>query len=93
MADTGDFLAGLVIGGLLGFVAGVLLAPAPGSETREVLADKTQIAVKQTRAGVEEVTGIVRENVEKVADLVKEVIPDSCCLKKDKSESEEAELA
>jgi gas vesicle protein len=32
-----DVLGGLVIGGLLGFVAGLLLAPEPGQRTREKL--------------------------------------------------------
>lgn len=76
MADSGDFLSGLVIGGLLGFIAGVLLAPAPGSETREVIADKTQTAVKETRESVEEVSGFVKENVGKVVELVKDKLPE-----------------
>ena len=91
MADSGDFLAGLVIGGLMGFVAGVLLAPAPGSETREILADRTQSAVKHTRAGVEEVSSFVKDNVDKVADLVKDALSDDSCTK-DTIEPEEAEL-
>jgi gas vesicle protein len=82
MADTGDFMAGLVIGGLLGFIAGVMLAPAPGRETREIIADKTHAAVKETRESVEEVSDVVKENVAKVVDLVKERLPEcscSCC--------------
>ena len=76
MADNGDFLAGLVIGGLLGFIGGVLLAPAPGRDTRGIIADKTQTAVKETRESVEEVSGVVKENVVKVVDLVKEILPE-----------------
>lgn len=34
MADNSDFLAGAVIGALLGFAAGILLAPASEKETR-----------------------------------------------------------
>lgn len=87
MADNGDFLAGLVIGGLLGFVAGVLLAPASGSETREMIADRTQSAVKQARSGMAEVGGLVKENMEKVVDVVKDVLPETCC--KTKTETTE----
>jgi gas vesicle protein len=76
MADKGDFLTGLVIGGFLGFVAGIMLAPASGSETRETIADKTQTAVKETRESVEEVSEVVKENVTKVVDLVKERLPE-----------------
>lgn len=76
MADQRDFLAGLVIGSLVGFAVGVLLAPAPGSETREIIADKTQTAVKETRDTVEGVSEAVRENVARVADLVKDKLPE-----------------
>ncbi len=34
---TGDILTGVIIGGLLGFVAGILLAPKSGRETRREL--------------------------------------------------------
>ncbi len=37
MRDRGDFFAGLVIGGLAGILAGVLLAPKEGSETRRTI--------------------------------------------------------
>ncbi len=38
MADkSGDILTGVIIGGLLGFVAGILLAPKSGRETRREL--------------------------------------------------------
>lgn len=79
MADTGDFVAGLVIGGLLGFLVGVMAAPAPGSETRVIIADKTQAAVKGTRENVEEVSGVVKESVAKVVDLVKDKLPECSC--------------
>lgn len=32
-----EFLGGLFVGGLMGFVAGLLLAPEPGQRTREKL--------------------------------------------------------
>lgn len=80
MADNGDFLAGIVIGGLLGFIAGILLAPAPGSETRELIAEKTQTAVKETRENVESVSEAVKDNVTRVAGFVKDKLPEcSCC--------------
>lgn len=79
MADTGDFVAGLVIGGLLGFLVGVLAAPAPGSETRVIIADKTQAAVKGTRESVEELSGVVKEGVTKVVEMVKDLLPECSC--------------
>jgi len=78
VADNGDFLAGLVIGGLLGFVAGVLLAPASGKETRDRIADKTQDVVEQTRETVGEVSSKIKEGVTKIVETAKEKLPDSC---------------
>ncbi len=40
MDSKGDFLAGVIIGGLVGAAMGILFAPAPGSETRAQLLDK-----------------------------------------------------
>ncbi|MBM3458383.1 MAG: YtxH domain-containing protein, partial [Armatimonadetes bacterium] len=37
MADSRDFVIGVVIGGVLGAAAALLLAPAAGSETRRVI--------------------------------------------------------
>lgn len=76
MADNGNFFAGLVVGSFLGFVAGILLAPAPGSETREIIADKTQTAIRETRGSVEEVSSVVKEHVTKVVDLVQDKLPE-----------------
>ncbi len=36
-----DFLVGLIIGGLMGAVAGLLLAPAPGEQARTDLREKS----------------------------------------------------
>lgn len=39
---TTDFLAGLLIGGLIGAAAGILYAPKSGKETREDIGRKTE---------------------------------------------------
>lgn len=44
MSDEGrglEFLAGVVLGGLVGAAAALLLAPQPGEETREQLREKS----------------------------------------------------
>ena len=44
MSDEGrglEFLAGVVLGGLVGAAAALLLAPQPGDETREQLREKS----------------------------------------------------
>ncbi|HBT20836.1 MAG TPA: hypothetical protein DEA47_05705 [Peptococcaceae bacterium] len=77
MSDNGDFLAGLVIGGLLGFIAGVLLAPASGKETRSKIADKTFEIVEQTKETIGEVSGKVKSGVTRVVETAREKLP--CC--------------
>ena len=41
MSDSFKVLFGMIIGAAAGVVAGVLIAPAPGKETREKVQDKT----------------------------------------------------
>jgi gas vesicle protein len=56
MSDEGrgaEFLAGVIIGGLIGAAVGLLLAPQPGEETREQLRDKG-IELKERVAGLSE---------------------------------------
>jgi gas vesicle protein len=38
---TGAFISGFLWGAIAGFVIGVLYAPRPGAETREILKEKT----------------------------------------------------
>jgi gas vesicle protein len=45
MSDS-DFLKGLIIGGLIGAVAGLLLAPKSGRETRADICNKTEELMK-----------------------------------------------
>ncbi len=40
MEGKGDFLAGVIVGALIGGVAGILLAPASGKKTREQIGEK-----------------------------------------------------
>ena len=40
MSKSDDFIAGLVVGGLMGAVIGILFAPKSGQETREQIAQK-----------------------------------------------------
>ncbi len=41
MSDSFKVLFGMIIGAAAGVVTGVLIAPAPGKETREKVHDKT----------------------------------------------------
>lgn len=53
--SAGKFLAGFVVGGALGALAGVLLAPQSGEETRDLLSDASKDVVKKTDKTVKEI--------------------------------------
>jgi gas vesicle protein len=55
MADTtGRFLEGLVVGGILGFIFGMLSAPKSGAEMRKQLADGSEDLYKQASDSLSE---------------------------------------
>ncbi len=45
--SAGKFIAGFVVGGAIGAIAGILLAPKSGKETREMLASSAQDMIKR----------------------------------------------
>ena len=53
--SAGKFLAGFVVGGALGAIAGILLAPQSGEETRELLTDASKDVVKKTDKTVKDI--------------------------------------
>lgn len=53
--SAGKFLAGFVVGGALGALAGILLAPQSGEETRDLLGDASKDVVKKTDKTVKEI--------------------------------------
>ena len=53
--SAGKFLAGFVVGGALGALAGILLAPQSGEETRDLLSDASKDVVKKTDKTVKEI--------------------------------------
>ena len=67
MAERGNgpsFLMGLLVGGLTGFALGVLLAPQPGSATREQLKARTE----ELRSRVEGLTQRARSTAEETVE-------------------------
>lgn len=56
-----DRLSGIIMGAALGFVAGILLAPSTGSETRETIKKKTQGTLDQVSGSVRD----IRDNLAK----------------------------
>lgn len=53
--STGKFIAGFLIGGVVGAVAGILLAPRSGEETREMIKDSSQKAYDKAAGAVKEI--------------------------------------
>jgi len=58
---TWDRISGLLMGAAIGFVAGILLAPSTGTETRDTIKKKTQGTLDQVTGGVRD----IRENITK----------------------------
>lgn len=53
--SAGKFLAGFIVGGAVGAIAGILLAPQSGEETREMLSDASKDVVEKTDKTVKEI--------------------------------------
>lgn len=53
--SAGKFLAGFIVGGALGAVAGILLAPQEGQKTREMIGDTTKELSEKTDKTVKEI--------------------------------------
>ena len=83
MADNdnsfGAFLAGILIGGLVGAAAALLLAPQSGEETRAQireksieLRDRASETVEEARARADQSLEIARHRVEELSQQVKQ---------------------
>ncbi|MBP7212320.1 YtxH domain-containing protein [bacterium] len=58
--SVGKFLAGFVVGGALGAVAGLLLAPQSGEETRDQICDASKDVAEKTDKTVK----VIREKAD-----------------------------
>ena len=86
MSDKGSgFFSGLIVGGLLGLSAGLLLAPRPGRETREVVNMKLREALARLDRAVQEERDAIeiaiaegkqaaQETSEKVSEVLSEAM-------------------
>lgn len=83
------FLAGFVVGGTLGAVAGILLAPRSGEETRDLLNDTSRDIVRKTDKTVKEIqekADSVVSDLQHRGDEIMEKI--QCLINKQKEEPE-----
>lgn len=66
MAEKTDFLAGLVIGTLVGIGLGMLFAPEPGQKMRERLRGKADEVGDRLRGSTEDITDRLRGTMDEV---------------------------
>ena len=85
------FLAGFIVGGAIGAITGILLAPKSGEETRAMLADSAKEAIEKADKTVKEIQSKaddVVSDLQKKGDEIKEKIQD--LIAKQKNEPEKA---
>jgi len=74
MSDrTGDFLKGLVIGGLVGAVVGILYAPKSGKETREEIGKKAEELLAKAKEEYEQALEKSRRTYETAVSRLKKI--------------------
>lgn len=75
MSTTSKFLCGFLIGGAVGAIAGILLAPKSGEETRQMLKEGAADALKKADETVKEIQAKaddVVSDLQKKGDEIKE---------------------
>jgi gas vesicle protein len=73
--ETGVFLAGFILGGLVGAAVAMIMAPSSGQETRKQIVDRglelrnrTESKLEEARKRAEEMSGDVKTRAEKAAE-------------------------
>ena len=83
MSKNGDFIGGLIVGGLIGAALGILYAPKSGKETREDIARKAdeiltkakeeyELAVEKSKKAYEATVARLKEFEQKAKEKVAE---------------------
>ena len=65
------FLAGFIVGGAIGAITGILLAPKSGEETRAMLADSAKEAMEKAKEIQSKADDVVSD-LQKKGDEIKE---------------------
>lgn len=76
MGEKTDFLAGLVVGTLVGLGLGMMFAPQSGQQTREKLRGKADEMGERLRGTAQDVTERVRESTGDLASKMRETLDD-----------------
>lgn len=79
--STGKFIAGCVVGGVIGAVAGILLAPQSGEDTRENIkdlsrdvADKTDRKVKELQEKAENLISDIQTRGDQLMEKLQNMV-------------------
>ncbi len=85
--SASKFFAGFIVGGAIGAIAGILLAPKSGEETRAMIADGAKEALKKADETVKEIQSKaddVVSDMQKKGDEIKEKLQNLINQHKDK---------
>ena len=85
------FLAGFIVGGAIGAITGILLAPKSGEETRAMLADSAKEALEKSDAKVKEIQSKaddVVSDLQKKGEEIKEKLQEFINKQKNEPEAE-----
>ncbi len=72
--SIGKFVTGFVIGGAIGAIAGILLAPQSGEETREAISENAKMAYKKTQDVVKDIQDKADDKIEEMQKKGNEII-------------------
>lgn len=74
MSNFGKFIGGLLIGGAVGGLLGVLLAPTSGEDTRKKIADNTSNAYKKAGNSLTDVQHKANKKIEELQHTGQDVM-------------------
>ena len=79
--SAGKFIAGFIVGGAIGAIAGILLAPKSGEETRNALANgakdmlkKADETAKQIQSKTDDAIGELQKKGEEIKEKLQDLI-------------------
>lgn len=88
------FLAGFVVGGAIGAIAGILLAPKSGEETRKIIADNAKDMARRADETAKQIQSKADDAVSELqrkGEEIKEKLQDLITKQKDKGAEAPAE--
>ena len=87
--SAGKFIAGFIVGGAIGAVAGILLAPKSGEETRKIIADNAKDMARradETAKQIQSKADDALSELQKKGDEIKNKLQDLMNKQKDNKE-------